>query len=136
MEYDDIINMSHHVSEKRPKMSVNDRAAQFAPFSALCGYNEAVWEKARHTDERYELSCDEKEELNLKLDMIKMLIEEQPEISVLCFKNDEFKSGGTYVSQKSYAVRVDEEKRILYLRNGSEISFDDIYEISGKIFND
>ena len=40
--YEDIIDLPHHVSVTRPQMSLHDRAAQFAPFSALVGYEEAI----------------------------------------------------------------------------------------------
>ena len=53
--YDDIINMPHHVSKKHPKLSIEQRAAQFAPFAALTGYEDAVKETARFTEEKIEL---------------------------------------------------------------------------------
>lgn len=52
--YDDIIGLPHHVSKTRPRMPVQDRAAQFAPFSALTGHKEAVRETARKTEEKAE----------------------------------------------------------------------------------
>lgn len=49
--YDDIIHMPHHVSETRPRMSRRDRAAQFAPFAALTGYEAVIAETARLAEE-------------------------------------------------------------------------------------
>jgi hypothetical protein len=45
--YEDIVNLPHHVSGKHPQMPMIKRAAQFAPFAALTGYNDAVEEAAR-----------------------------------------------------------------------------------------
>ncbi|MDD3240360.1 MAG: hypothetical protein PHW47_09835, partial [Lachnospira sp.] len=63
-QYDDIINLPHHVSTTRPQMSREIRAAQFAPFAALTGYEDAVNETARLTDERIELDENRKAELD------------------------------------------------------------------------
>ena len=54
-EYDDIIDLPHHVSAERPHMPMTDRAAQFSPFAALTGYDAAIVETARLTDEKREL---------------------------------------------------------------------------------
>lgn len=51
-EYDDIIEMEHHVSKKRPRISAENRAAQFAPFSALTGYGDALDETVRLSNDR------------------------------------------------------------------------------------
>ena len=61
-KYDDIINLPHHRSDKRPKMPLCDRAAQFSPFAALTGYDEAIKESARLTEQRRELSDEKKNE--------------------------------------------------------------------------
>ena len=76
--YDDIINLPHHVSPTRKRMSMHDRAAQFAPFAALVGYDDAVAETARLTETRLELN-------------------EQPEVRIKYFVPDEHKSGGAFV---------------------------------------
>ena len=55
-QYDDIINLPHHVSKTRPQMSMVDRAAQFSPFAALTGYDAAIKETGRLTDEKVNLS--------------------------------------------------------------------------------
>ena len=68
--YEDIINMPHHVSRRRPQMSMHNRAAQFTPFAALSGYGEAIDETARTTDAPRDLLEDEAEELNLRLQTI------------------------------------------------------------------
>ena len=65
--YDDIINLPPHKSNKYPHMPINKRAAQFAPFSALTGYNEAINETKRQTQDKIELDEEYKLILNNKL---------------------------------------------------------------------
>ena len=92
--YDDIINLPHHVSPTRQRMSMHDRAAQFAPFSALVGYDDAVAETARLTEARPELDEQEQRIINEQLAFIVEHIKEQPEVSIKYFVPDERKSGG------------------------------------------
>ena len=68
-KYGDIIRLPHHVSSVHPHMPVSDRAAQFAPFAALTGYGDVIKETARQTDARPELSEDEKEALDYKIQL-------------------------------------------------------------------
>ena len=70
-KYDDIIDLPHYTSKKRPRMSMHDRAAQFSPFAALTGYEDAVEETARLTDSKIELDDDKVEDINVKLQLIK-----------------------------------------------------------------
>ena len=94
--YADIFNLSHHRSKTRPHMSLYDRAAQFAPFAALTGYDEMVSEEARLTDKRIELSEAELEALNRKMDLVEMLLEggEHPTLSITGLVPDEHRAGG------------------------------------------
>ena len=94
--YADIIDLPHHQSAKRKQMSLYDRAAQFAPFSALSGYDDMVREESRLTDEKEELSEHETELLNRKLGLINDAVDDgyTPEITVICFTPDKLKAGG------------------------------------------
>src|SRR5574344_2002509 len=96
--YEDIINLPHHQSVTRAHMSNYDRAAQFAPFAALTGYDDAVKETARLTDKKVELDEYSKDALNERLNMIQDAIDEQPEVSITYFLLDKKKSGGAYVT--------------------------------------
>ena len=87
-KYGDIIHLPHHVSSVHPHMPVSDRAAQFAPFAALTGYGEVIKETARQTDERPDLSEDEKQELNYKIQLACALPGEKPEIVLTYFVPD------------------------------------------------
>lgn len=131
--YDDIIDLPHHVSTTRPRMSRLDRAAQFAPFAALTGYGAAIKETARLTDERVELGEYELMELNAGIHMLMERIDEHPQVEITYFKPDERKDGGAYLTVKSRAKRLNEYDRFILLEDGTEIPFDDIYKIE---FND
>ena len=134
-EYDDIINLPHHVSEKRPRMSMTDRAAQFSPFAALTGYNSVIRETERLTDRRIVLNEDEKAILNNKLQMILDFIDTAPEITVVYFKNDERKDGGEYLSVSGQVKRIAGDTQELVMTDGTKIPVDDIYDIESALFN-
>lgn len=133
--YDDIIHLPHPVSTKHPQMSAADRAAQFSPFAALTGHDDAIKEMARLTDQRIELDEEKKSRLDGKLRMIQEMLLEQPEILVTYFQADSRKSGGSYLTVKGYAKKVNAYDQILIMANGLQIPIEDIYELEGKIFN-
>ena len=132
--YDDIINLPHHQSATRPHMSNYDRAAQFAPFAALTGYDDAVKETARLTDKKVELDEYSKDALNERLNMIQDAIDEQPEVSITYFLLDKKKSGGAYVTATDRVKKIDEYENIVLLQDGTKIPIDDIAEIVGEVF--
>lgn len=88
-KYENIIDLPHHTSDKRPRMSRENRAAQFSPFAALTGYNAEINETARLTDEKLELSEDRINDINTKLQIIMDNIDEYPEVTVEYFVPDE-----------------------------------------------
>ena len=133
-QYDDIINLPHHQSATRPHMSNYDRAAQFAPFAALTGYDDAVKETARLTDKKVELDEYSKDALNERLNMIQYAIDEQPEVSITYFLFDKKKSGGAYVTATDRVKKIDEYENIVLLQDGTKIPIDDIAEIVGEVF--
>lgn len=133
--YEDIINLPHHELTTRQRMPRINRAASFAPFAALTGYDDAVRETARLTSERIELDDGTKEVLNDKLRIALDKADEQPEISITYFLPDTRKSGGAYVTVKAVIKRIDEYERLVILTDKSTIPIDDIYEIEGDIYN-
>ena len=133
--YEDIINLPHHELTTRQRMPRINRAASFAPFAALTGYDDAVRETARLTSERIELDEGTKEILNNKLRIALDKAGEQPEISITYFLPDKKKSGGAYVTVKAVIKRIDEYERLVILTDKSTIPIDDIYEIEGDIYN-
>lgn len=132
--YDDIINLPRHVSATRPQMKATDRAAQFSPFAALTGYDAAIIETARLTDERVELDEYIKAALSDRLQMIAARIKEHPEIAVTYFQPDEKKPGGTYITVVSPAKKIDEHERVVVMADGTAIPIDQITSINGRIF--
>lgn len=132
--YEDIINLPHHVSDKRAQMSMWDRAAQFSPFAALTGYDDAVTETARLTDDKIELDESAQATLDMKQHILMETISEQPEISVTYFKKDVKKAGGTYLTLTGKLKKIDEYERVLMFVNGEHIPFDDVFDITGDLF--
>lgn len=133
--YDDIIDLAHHVSTAHPRMSALDRAAQFSPFAALTGFEDAVKETARLTDERVDLDEDAKALLNAKLLMIQGRLDDQPQVVITYFKPDDRKAGGAYVAAKGCVKIIDEYERTVVMKDGARIRIDDIIKIDGELFN-
>lgn len=127
--YDDIINLPHHVSSKRPQMPILERAAQFLPFSALTGYEDAVKETARLTDTRIELEESEKDLLNTKLHILLDSLATEPKVKITYFLPDGRKSGGKYVSKMGTLKKMDLYNRQIKLEDETVIPFDDIFAI-------
>lgn len=128
--YDDIIDLPHHVSKKRPQMPLLDRAAQFAPFAALTGHEAAIKETARLTEEEVEIDENSKELLDLKLQYVCEHLTEQPEVTVTYFKPDEKKVGGAYVTVTGRVKKVDEYRGELVFTDGRRIVLGSIIELA------
>jgi hypothetical protein len=128
-EYDDIINLPHHVYADRVHMPMLDRAAQFSPFAALTGYDAAIVETARLTDTKRELSEEQKEVISKQLHVLKSGLKTDPTVTITYFVPDSRKAGGTYRSVTGAAKKVDEYLGILEMSNGITIPFDDILRL-------
>ena len=133
-EYEDIINLPHHVSKTRPQMSELDRAAQFSPFAALTGYDAAIQETGRLTDERIDFGEETKAMLDMKQQYLNDIIADQPEITVTYFVPDEKKAGGAYVTVTGNLKRIEEYERMMILTNGKKIPMDEIADIESDLF--
>lgn len=96
--YEDIINLPHYEPKNHIRMSIYNRAAQFAPFAALTGYEELVNESSRLTDCKIELNDEQKSIINNKLQIIQCNIKQQPKVKFVYFAPDSRKKGGTYKS--------------------------------------
>ena len=95
-KYEDIINLPHHVSNKHPRMSLEERSAQFAPFAALTGYDDVIREAGRITSRRIEIDECMREILDSKLQIIEEKLHEKPIITFVYFVPDLRKDGGEY----------------------------------------
>ena len=133
-QYDDIIDLPHHVSATRPRMSMIDRAAQFSPFAALTGYDAAIKETGRLTDERIELSEESRAVLDRKQQLLLDNLADHPEVSVTFFVPDERKAGGAYVTVTGRVRKVDEFGRLLVLTDGTKIPLDEILDMESELF--
>ena len=129
-KYDDIINLSHHVSNKHPQMTLEARAAQFAPFAALTGYDDAVKETARLTNERIDLDEEAKMMLDAKLQVIREQLSEKPLVTITYFVPDARKSGGKYITTAGNVKKIDDYKHLIIFDNGVEIPIDEIIDIT------
>ena len=132
--YNEIINLPHHVSKTRPQMPMSDRAAQFAPFAALTGYDAAIKETGRLTDEKIEMDEEALNILNMKFQILVDSLDEEPEVTFTYFKPDERKAGGAYIEVTGTVKKVDDFERLIVMQNGTKMPMDDILNIEGEIF--
>lgn len=133
--YDDIINLPHHNSTTHPRMSLTNRAAQFSPFAALTGFESAIEETARLTDERIELGESSLAALDVKLLILEEQIYAQPEVAITCFQPDEKKAGGRYITVFGAVKKIDEYKKSVVLMNGEEIMIASILDIECELLS-
>ncbi len=128
-KYDDIINLPHPTSKKHPRMSRQNRAAQFSPFAALTGYDAEIREIARQTEKKKQLSEDQWDMLNEKIMELLKLPHKPVRAVVTYFVPDPKKEGGTYRKKDCYIDKISMEKRVLLLENKEKIFFDEIWDI-------
>lgn len=129
-KYDDIINLPHYISKKHPQMSLEARAAQFAPFAALTGYDDAVKETARLTNERIDLDEEAKMMLDAKLQVIREQLSEKPLVTITYFVPDAKKDGGKYITTNGNVKKIDDYKHLIILDNSLEIPINEIIDIA------
>lgn len=127
--YDDMLYLPHPDPEKHPRMSPQDRAAQFSPFAALTGYHAVIQEAARRTEERRVLGEEAQERLERRLNFLLAHWEERPEVRLCYFKADERKAGGAYVTAEGVVEKLDVCERVLRMENGEQIPLDDLWEL-------
>lgn len=133
--YQEIIDLPHHVSKTHPQMPMSDRAAQFSPFAALTGYNSAIRETGRLTEERIELDEEALMALNMRYQLLIDSLKECPEVRITYFKPDERKSGGAYLTITGVVKKVDDYNRLITMQDGMIIPLDDVLMIEGKLFS-
>lgn len=134
--YEDMLNLTPPISVRHAKMSIEDRAAQFSPFAALTGYDSAIKETGRLTDQRVELDEAAKSILDEKLSILQHQTEKQPEVVFEYFQRDQLKMGGTYCSIRGTLKKIDAYQRIVVMRDGMQIPVEDIVNITGDIFRE
>lgn len=133
-DYSDLFQCERPQFDPSRKMSLKERAAKFSPFSALRGFDEEIEESSRRTESRPELSQQECDKLNARLQFLAEQSADRPTIQITRFVQDTKKSGGALVTEVVCVKRVDWVKRTIFLSNRTERSFDDIVSIQGKLF--
>ena len=133
--YDDIINLDRHISKKHKPMSIEARAAAFAPFAALKGHASSVRENARIVDEKLSLSSDASVEINNKLLFIEDNLDKKLQITLNYFIKDKRKNGGAYQQLSGVVVKINHEQLNITMSSGEIINIDDIFDISAEVFD-
>ena len=134
-KYDEIIGLPHHVSKTRPQMPMSDRAAQFSPFAALTGYDAAVKETGRLTDEKIELDEESLTSLNVRYQVLMDALAEGPEVRITYFKPDERKAGGAYVTTVGAVRKIDDFEQMITMQDGTRIPMGDVLSLEGELFS-
>lgn len=134
--YSDIINLQHHQSVRRPHMSNYNRAAQFAPFAALVGYDQMVHDTAgmRLNENKKELGEDDKRMLDEKFQILQKHLKEQPEIEIIYYDDEAGVKGGAYRFISGKLKKIEECISVLFMDHGQQINCEDILSIQGEIF--
>jgi hypothetical protein len=134
--YDDIIHLPRPVSRRHAPMSLIDRAAQFAPFAALTGYDAAIRETARLTDSAAELDECAREALDEKLRLLQSIIHTTPTVTIVYFQDDCRKAGGAYRTVTGKLRKIDTHCQAMILTDETVISFSQIYKINADLFEE
>ncbi len=132
--YEEIIGLEHYRAQNHLPMPRANRAAQFAPFAALTGYDALVDESARLTDSLSELDEDAAELLDRKLSVLFERLGERPDVTVTHFVNDRLKSGGAYVTESGCLRHIDMEELALVFADGRRIPLAEVTDMSSVIF--
>ena len=128
-KYNDIINLPHHVSNTRKPMTLHNRAAQFAPFAALKGYDSAIEEESRITSKKIELDEELKTIINENIKLINNNIKENPKVMITYFIPDNKKIGGSYETIICNVKKIDNVNKFIVLTDNKRINFDNLLNI-------
>ena len=127
-KYEDMLYLPHPVSAARPRMALQDRAAQFSPFAALTGYDDALRETARLTERFIELDEDGKQEIDRQISYLQQHPLDTVPVKIIYFVPDEKKDGGSYTAVEGCVRKIDENTKSLQIQ-GTEIPVERIYGI-------
>jgi hypothetical protein len=133
-QYEDIIHMAYPVPSRRQRMSMIDRAAQFSPFAALVGYDDAIEETARLIDQRIELDENEKYMLDIRQHHLLTLLPQRPQVTVTYFSPDDRKEGGEYVTITGRLKSILPHADTMILSDGTRICLKDVIALDSPVF--
>ncbi|MBE5925182.1 MAG: YolD-like family protein [Lachnospiraceae bacterium] len=133
--YDDIINLPHPTSANHPRMSMHNRAAQFAPFAALTGYEDAIDEEGRLTEDKIELDEQRREVLDEKIRLLMDHRDMKPDVKITYYVPDKRKEGGAYNEYEGVIKKIDVTKHIVVFEDGFELLVENLFDIESSIFN-
>ena len=133
-QYEDIIHLAYPVPSRRQRMSMIDRAAQFSPFAALVGYDDAIEETARLIDQRIELDENEKYMLDIRQHHLLTLLPQRPQVTVTYFSPDDRKEGGEYVTITGRLKSILPHADTMILSNGTRICLKDVIALDSPVF--
>ena len=128
-KYDDIISLEVPTSKNHPRMSMNNRAAQFAPFAALVGYAEAINDSREKEDERHILSEDKKEEIEGLLHKISENPLRFSNIEVIYYQKGNTSQKGKYIKYRGKVKRIDTTNKTIVFISKKTIQIKDIYDL-------
>lgn len=129
-QYDDIIRLQRPESGRRARMSLYDRAAQFSPFAALTGFDDAIAETGRQTQDRIELDRDALDRLDEQMQGLLEVLDSQPEAEVVWFRYDERKAGGSYVTTTGHVKKVDTYLERMIFTDGRSIPLGEVLSVT------
>ena len=129
-KYDDIIHLSQPVSQRHAKMPLSGRAAQFAPFAALTGYEGIIAETGRQTERCVDLDESAIESLNKRLHTLAQRLESLPTATVTYFQPDARKDGGSYLTKTGQVKKLDTVYGFLEFTDRTRIPFHTILELT------
>lgn len=133
--YEDIIDLPRPVSATYPQPTMPERAARFAPFAAITGYEEMVLEEARTTEDWNEPDESAKSELNGKLQLLLTHLQEEPVVTFTYFEPDKWKSGGAYRRLTGVPKKLDSYRGHILLTDGKQIPIERICHMESDLFS-
>lgn len=133
-DYADILELPHPTSEKHPRMTMLARAAQFAPFAALTGYEALIAESARLVDHKIELSEEQWDELNARLNLLRVHLSGENTVRIVYFVKDPLKDGGCYETLQGIVRKIDPIQQTLVLQDRRVVPIGDLLTIDGLLF--
>lgn len=131
--YADIIDLPYKKSNTRPQMSLYDRAAQFSPFAALSGHEDAIEETARLTQSKIDMDEQTQNRLDEQLFYLKSILASKPMLTVTYFQPDDKKEGGAYLTVTNRLKKIDDFLGEFVFEDGIRVNISQIYKI---VFNE